>query len=76
MNFVKLDDVCDAYTKNIALKDLPSNAGDYPIFGASGYIKNVDFAISNKPYIGIVKDGAGVGRTNIYPTNIPQILPS
>ena len=37
------------------------------MFGASGLVKNVDFYHQDKPYIGIVKDGAGVGRVNTYP---------
>ena len=63
----QLKDVCEGFTKNIAQKDLSANNGKYPIFGASGIIKTIDFYISDKPYIGIVKDGSGVGRTNKYP---------
>ena len=64
---VKLSEVSWGFTKNIAQKDLDNNNGCYPIYGASGYIKNINFYISDKPYIGIVKDGSGVGRVNIYP---------
>ena len=64
---IKLKNVSEGFTKNIALKDLTNISGDFPIYGASGYIKNVDFYIQNKEYIGIVKDGAGVGRVNKYP---------
>ena len=63
----QLKDVCEGFTKNIAQKDLSENNGKYPIFGASGIIKTIDFYLSDKPYIGIVKDGSGVGRTNKYP---------
>ena len=63
----QLKDVCEGFTKNIAQKDLSENNGKYPIFGASGIIKTIDFYISDKPYIGIVKDGSGFGRTNKYP---------
>ena len=38
-----LSNICGGYTKNIALKDLADNKGQYPIYGASGYIKKVDF---------------------------------
>ena len=41
--------------------------GDYPLYGASGLVKHIDFYHHDKPYLGIVKDGAGVGRVNIYP---------
>ena len=61
----QLKDLCSGYTKNIALKDLSNNDGQYPIYGASGFIKNIDYYVSDKPYIGIVKDGAGVGRTSV-----------
>ncbi len=37
------------------------------MYGASGYVQNIDFYHQEKPYIGIVKDGSGVGRVNVYP---------
>ena len=64
-----LGQVCSGFTKNIALKDLDNLNGDYPVFGASGFIQNIDSFVSPVEYIGIVKDGAGVGRTNKYPAN-------
>lgn len=66
---VKLKNICDKASSNVAQKDLDNNNGEYPIYGASGFIKNVDFFHYDKPYIGIVKDGSGVGRVNIYPAN-------
>ena len=63
----KLSELCQGYSKNIAIKDLTNNNGVYPIYGAAGYIKNVDFYILDRDYIGIVKDGAGVGRVDKYP---------
>ena len=62
-----LSELCNGYSKNIALKDLINNNGTYPIYGASGYIKNVDFYVSDCDYLGIVKDGAGIGRVDKYP---------
>ena len=79
---VKLSEVSSGFTKNIALKDLNNNNGCYPIYGASGYIKNIDFYFSDKPYIGIVKDGSGVGRVDLYPAyssllgTMQYVLPS
>jgi len=64
---VTLGDVCSAVSSSIAQKDLTDNDGDYPIYGASGLIKKVDFFKQEKPYIAIVKDGAGVGRTMLLP---------
>ena len=63
----KLKEICTGYTKNIAQKELDDLSGDYEIFGASGLIKKIDYYISEVPYIGIVKDGSGVGRVNSYP---------
>ena len=67
MKEVLLEEVCEAKSSNIAIKDLEKNDGEYPIFGASGFIKNVDFYKFDKPYIAIVKDGAGVGRVMLLP---------
>lgn len=64
---VRLGDVCIKGSSNIKQSDLVNNNGDYPIYGASGFIKNVDFYTQDKPYIGVVKDGAGVGRVMKLP---------
>lgn len=55
-------DVCERGSSNISQNQLGNEVGDYPIFGASGLIKNVSFYHQNKPYLSIVKDGSGVGR--------------
>lgn len=65
--YKKLNEVCDKGASNIVINKLDDNNGDYPLYGASGLVKNVDFYHQDKPYIGIVKDGAGVGRVNTYP---------
>ena len=64
---VKLGDVCEKGSSNIAQNEIADNNGEYPIYGAAGFIKNVDFYKQDKPYIGIVKDGAGVGRVSVHP---------
>ncbi|MCD8160393.1 MAG: restriction endonuclease subunit S [Clostridiales bacterium] len=64
---VKLGDVCSKASSNIVQKDLDGHQGEYPIFGASGFIKCVDFYQQEKPYIAVVKDGAGVGRVMKLP---------
>ena len=66
---VRLCDVCTKEASNIAQKDLTTHSGEYPIYGAAGFIKNVDFYHQDKPYIAIVKDGAGVGRVMKLPAN-------
>ena len=63
----KLGDICTNQSSNIKQGDLETLNGKYPIYGASGLIKYVDFYIQDKPYIGIVKDGAGVGRVMCLP---------
>ena len=63
----KLKDICEKGSSNIKQSDLKDLTGDYPIFGASGYIQNVDFYQRNRDYIGIIKDGSGVGRTMLLP---------
>ena len=67
MSKIRLDEVCEKGSSNIAQKDLENNNGQYPIYGASGLIKYVDFYKQDKEYIAIVKDGAGVGRTMLLP---------
>ena len=59
---VRLGDICTKQASNIKQSDLTENEGIYPIFGASGFIKNVDFYQQEKPCVAVVKDGAGVGR--------------
>ena len=63
----KLGDVCKKATSNIAQKDLEGHKGNYPIYGASGFISNVDFFQQENPYIAVVKDGAGIGRVMKLP---------
>lgn len=58
----RLGDVCQKATSNIAQKDLENRNGEYEIYGASGFIKKVDFYQQENPYIAVVKDGAGIGR--------------
>ena len=65
--YVLLQDICEKASSNIAQKELIENEGTYPIYGASGFIKNVDFFQQEKEYIAIVKDGAGIGRAMKLP---------
>ena len=67
MKYVTLEEVCEQKTSNISQKNLKENHGNYPIYGASGLIKNINFYIQDKEYIAIVKDGSGVGRTMLLP---------
>ena len=64
---VKLKDVCEKATSNLKQSDILSIGGTYPVYGASGYLGNIDSYHQDKPYIAVVKDGAGIGRTAILP---------
>lgn len=64
---VKLEDVCERGSSNLKQSDVAEMMGDYPIYGASGYIGNVDFYHQENPYVAVVKDGAGIGRTYLHP---------
>lgn len=65
---VKLEELCIPKSSNLAQKDILENYGEYPVYGASGFIKNVDFYHQDKEYIAVVKDGAGIGRTTYLPS--------
>ena len=64
---IKLGDICHKETSGYAQKDLETLNGEYPIYGASGYIKCIDSYHQENPYVAVVKDGAGVGRTMYLP---------
>ena len=61
----RLGEVCEKGSSNVSMKSIINNEGKYPIYGAKGFIKNVDFYHHDKQYITIIKDGAGIGRTSI-----------
>ena len=63
----KLEEVCEKRSSNLMQKDLSLGTGDFPIYGASGLLGYVNFYIQDKEYIGVVKDGAGVGRVMLLP---------
>ena len=52
---VKLEDVCERGTSNLKMSDVTDLSGNYPIYGAAGYIGNVDFYHQINPYVAIVK---------------------
>lgn len=65
---VKLEDVCERGSSNLKQSDVIDKAGEYPVYGATGYLGNVDFYHQEKPYVAVVKDGAGIGRTTLHPS--------
>ena len=64
---VTLGDVCEKGSSNLKQSDVINKTGAYPIYGAAGYLGNVDFNHQDKPYVAVVKDGAGIGRTTLHP---------
>lgn len=62
----KLKYICKSFNSTIKASET-LDFGKYEVFGASGlsgYLNNYEM---DTEYLGIVKDGAGVGRINIYP---------
>lgn len=64
---VKIEDVCDKATSNLKQSDVMNKKGLFPVFGAAGYLGKIDTFHQSKPYVAIVKDGAGIGRTMLLP---------
>ena len=64
---VKLEYVCERGSSNLKQSDVVYSTGKYPVYGAAGHIGNVGFYHQEKPYVAVVKDGAGIGRTTICP---------
>lgn len=64
---VKLEQVCSRGSSNLMQKEIAELTGAYPIFGAAGQIGTADFYHQGQPYVAVVKDGAGIGRTMLLP---------
>ena len=64
---VKLGDVCDKGSSNLKQSDVINQNGQYPVYGAAGLLGNIDSYHQDKPYVAVVKDGAGVGRVTLHP---------
>ena len=65
---IKLKYVCKSFLTPITQSELLMT-GDYPVFGASGKVGYLNRCYSNRDYLGIIKDGTGVGRIRIYEKN-------
>lgn len=62
-----LGEVCVSTNSNITFKNIQDKKGDCPIYGASGVVAYVDFYTKENQSLGIVKDGAGIGRVFLLP---------
>lgn len=58
----KISDICSKGTSSLSLKDLDGKDGDFPVYGAAGLAKKVNFYQQENKYLAIIKDGSGVGR--------------
>ena len=62
-----LDDAVDKGSSNISLNKIKDDDGEFPVFGAKGFVQNVSFYQQENQYLAIIKDGAGIGRVSIHP---------
>ena len=63
----RLEEICTPFKSDILVNKIADNNGNYPLWGAKGLIKNIDYYIQDRPYISIIKWGAGVGRADVRP---------
>lgn len=61
----KLKEVCKKGSSNLSFKIVQEDSGDYPVYGAKGFINNISTYHQEKEYISIIKDGAGIGRIEL-----------
>lgn len=64
-----LKNVINRGSSNLSANKLIDCDGDYPVYGASGLVKKVNFYQQEKDYLAVIKDGAGVGRVYHYEAN-------
>ncbi|NMW82175.1 restriction endonuclease subunit S [Mobiluncus mulieris] len=60
---VKLNEICTKGKSSLRQKDV-FNDGSYSVYGASGVVGTTCDYQNEIPYVAVVKDGAGVGRTS------------
>ena len=61
-----IKDICKKDSSSLKQKEL-KESGRYPVYGASGIAGYLDSYHQGNAYIGIVKDGSGIGRVAFYP---------
>lgn len=61
-----IKDICKKDSSSLKQKEL-KESGQYPVYGASGVAGYLDSYQRGESYIGIVKDGSGIGRVAFYP---------
>ena len=72
MKQVALKDICIKGSSPYKQKELLAD-GRFAVYGASGIAGYLDSYAQETNYIGIVKDGSGIGRVNFYPAKTSLI---
>lgn len=62
----KINEVCGGQHSALLINKLQDNEGSFPLYGANGIVKNIDFYEFDNDYLSIIKWGAGVGRVQIH----------
>jgi type I restriction enzyme S subunit len=62
-----LEDAVNKGSSNISLNKVKEDDGEYQLYSAKGYNKNISFFHQEKEYLAIIKDGAGIGRVSKHP---------
>ncbi len=65
--YFQLDDAVTKGSSNVSLNKVNDEDGDFPLFGAQGFVQNVSFFQQEKEYLAVIKDGAGIGRISKHP---------
>src|SRR5690606_19047275 len=50
---IKIEEVCEKQSSNISANKIEDNSGEFPIYGATGFLKNIDFYEIESDYIAI-----------------------
>lgn len=66
MKEASIKHICQKGSSSLKQKEL-MNKGKYPVYGASGIAGYLNSYEQEESYIGIVKDGSGIGRVDFYP---------
>lgn len=64
-----MKDLLNNKSSSVSINQLDGNTGNYPLYGASGFLKCIDFCEMETDYISIVKDGSGVGNISFHEKN-------
>lgn len=63
-----LSELLVAERSQLSGNKLELNSGIYPVYGANGLVTYINFYEVDKPYLAVIKDGAGVGRVYKCPS--------